>query len=185
MFDWFKKKKKKNKIINGEVKSVSISNSGVGGGLGGFPSMVIPTGMAAGSSGTYSIGGTYSGPGYFSSMGSSAAYGYTIPPLKNNIISFCGGPTNSEIVRLDSDGSVKWANNVIDIDAAAEAFANSLTLGAEHMAGITQSVKYKMRDSVFEDLINIAKEKGQLTAEDLTYLLEASKIVEKLKGPKE
>jgi len=181
MFDWFKKK---NKITNGEVKSVAISNSGGGGGLGGFPPMVIPTATAAGSSGTYSIGATYAGPGYFSSAG-SGAYGYTIPPLKQNIISFCGGPTNSEIVRLDSDGSVKWANNVIDIDAAAEAFANSLTLGAEYMAGITQSVKYKMRDSVFEDLINIAKEKGQLTAEDLTYLLEASKIVEKLKGPKE
>jgi len=52
-------------------------------------------------------------------------------------------------------------------------------------AGITHGVKLRMRDSVFADLIEIAKEKGSLTADDLTYLLEASKIVEKLKGGRE
>jgi hypothetical protein len=82
---------------------------------------------------------------------------------------------------LNLDGSVTWANG-IDIDAAAEAFGKSLHMSAEIQAGISKAVKLKMRDSVFEDLINIAKEKGSLTAEDLTYLLEASKIVEKLKG---
>lgn len=102
-----------------------------------------------------------------------------VPPT--SIISFYSQNSSQEIVKLKLDGSVEWANGV-DIDAAAEAFGKSLILGAEQKAGITHSVKLKMRDSVFEDLINIAKEKGPLTAEDLTYLLEASKIVEKLKG---
>jgi len=49
-------------------------------------------------------------------------------------------------------------------------------------AGISDRVKYDARDSVFTELINIAKEKGPLSADDLTYFLEASKIMEKLKG---
>jgi hypothetical protein len=101
------------------------------------------------------------------------------PPT--SIISLYGAGSSKEIVKLNLDGSVEWANG-IDIDAAAEAFGRSLTLATEQKAGVNQRVKLEMRDSVFNDLINIAKEKGSLTAEDLTYLLEASKIVEKLKG---
>lgn len=85
-----------------------------------------------------------------------------------------------EIVRMNTDGTVTWAEDY-DIDAAAEAFGRSLTYSAELKAGITRKVKTDMRDSVFEDLINIARDKGSLTADDLTYLLEASKIIEKLK----
>jgi hypothetical protein len=103
---------------------------------------------------------------------------FNAPPT-THIVQF--NNSGSEIVRLNLDGTVTWAGG-IDIDAAADAFSKSLQLGAEIRASITKSVKLKMRDSVFEDLINIAKEKGSLTAEDLTYLLEASKIVEKLKG---
>jgi len=88
-----------------------------------------------------------------------------------------------EIVKLKSDGTVEWTNG-IEIDEAAEAFAKTLALGAEMSAGITKKVKLEMRDSVFEDLIAIAKERGSLTAEDLTFLLQGSKIVEKLKGGK-
>jgi hypothetical protein len=101
-------------------------------------------------------------------------------PAPTNIFTLSKS-ANQEIVRLNLDGSVSWGNG-IDIDAAAEAFEKSLQMGAEMKAGISKAVKLRMRDSVFEDLINIAKEKGSLTAEDLTYLLEASKIVEKLKG---
>ena len=86
-----------------------------------------------------------------------------------------------EIVRLNTDGTVKWSNG-INIDEAAEAFGKSLSIGVEMKAGITTRVKHEMRDSVFADLIEIAKEKGNLSVDDLTYLLEASKIVEKLKG---
>jgi len=91
---------------------------------------------------------------------------------------------NKEVVRLNPDGSVTW-NKEINIDEAARAFAESLRVGAELASGITEGVKRRMRDSVFEDLIAVAKEKGSLTADDLTYLLQASKIVEKLKGGRE
>ena len=91
---------------------------------------------------------------------------------------------NKELVRMDNDGTVIWGSTM-NIDEAAEAFGKTLTLGAEISAGITKRVKLEMRDSVFNDLIDIAKEKGSLTADDLSYLLKASKIVEKLKGGKE
>jgi len=101
-------------------------------------------------------------------------------PAPTNIFTLSKS-ANQEIVRLNLDGSVSWGNG-IDIDAAAEAFGEALQMGAELKAGISKAIKLRMRDSVFEDLINIAREKGSLTADDLTYLLEASKIVEKLKG---
>lgn len=86
-----------------------------------------------------------------------------------------------EIVRLEKDGQVKWAAD-INVDEAAEAFARSIALGAEMVAGINQRVKIEIKNQVFEEIISIAQEKGSLTAEDLTYLLRASKIVEKLKS---
>jgi len=113
-----------------------------------------------------------------SGIAGTAMGSFTITP-PNHIITLSSN--NQEIVRLNLDGSVTWANGV-NIDAAAESFGQSLQMGAEMRAGVSKAVKLRMRDSVFEDLINIAKEKGSLTAEDLTYLLEASKIVEKLKG---
>ena len=108
---------------------------------------------------------------------------YTINPVPT-VLFTAYNTSSKEIVRLNPDGSVVW-NGEIDVDSAAEAFGRSLSMGAEISAGITKRVKLKMRDSVFEDIISIAKEKGSLSAEDLTYLLEASKIVEKLKGGKE
>lgn len=87
----------------------------------------------------------------------------------------------NSIVTLTDAGEVIWNNN-IQVNEATEAFGKSFHLGAEFAAGIKESMKLSVRDSVFKDLISIAKEKGSLTAEDLTYLLEASKIVEKLKN---
>ena len=92
--------------------------------------------------------------------------------------------SGKEVVRLTTDGSVIW-NDEIKIDEAAEALSKSLTMSAEIAAGITTQVKFKIRDNIFNDLISIAKNKGPLTSEDLTYLLGASKIVEKLKDEKE
>lgn len=89
-----------------------------------------------------------------------------------------------ELVKLMNDGTVKWTDED-NVDEAAKSFARMLKLGVEASAKITNKVKLDMRDSVFNDIIEIAKMKGALTAEDLTHLLEASKIVEKLKGPKE
>lgn len=117
--------------------------------------------------------------GYASSFTTGANFhnsGPVVLTLYNN--------SHCEIVRLDTDGTITWANG-INVDEAAEAFSRVISLSAEIKSGITQGVKHRIRDSVFADLINIAKEKGSLTADDLTYFLEASKIVEKLKGGKE
>jgi len=117
----------------------------------------------------------------YSSIGNSVFGIYSAASA--NIVRFHNS-TNKEIVRLNADGSVTW-NDEIKIDEAAEAFSQSLRVGAELSSGITKRVKLEMRDSVFNDIIAIAKEKGPLSAEDLTSLLEASKIVEKLKGGSE
>jgi hypothetical protein len=152
-----------------------------------YGTITVAAGGAVGS-GQYGTGvvGNITAANLSSGTVYSTGYGYASMGVaqQSSVISVRGGPTNDEIVRLNRDGSVTWAQE-INIDEAAKAFAQSISVGAELAAGITQTVKYKMRDSVFEDIINIAREKGSLTADDLTYLLEASKIVEKLKGPKE
>jgi hypothetical protein len=85
-----------------------------------------------------------------------------------------------EIVRLNNNGSVVWANGIVP-DEAIDSFRSSLEIAAEQKVGIHMGTKHRMRDSVFKDLIEVARDKGPLSAEDLTYLLEASKIVERLK----
>ena len=120
-------------------------------------------------------------------VGQGAGGTFTIGTNLHNatsVVSFYKGSGGSEIVRLNRDGTITWANG-IDVDEAADAFGRAIALGAEMQAGITQGTKRRMRDSIFADLIDIAKEKGSLTADDLTYLLEASKIMEKLKGGRE
>lgn len=125
--------------------------------------------------------GNYTGNYTMGAVGNYTS-NYTIGPASNTPADLIELKSNGkEIVRLTRDGSVVWASH-IDVDEAAKAFSESLTIGSEMAAGITQRVKVKMRDSVFNDIIEIAKEKGSLTAEDLTYLLQASKMMEKLKG---
>ncbi|MFI5405740.1 MAG: hypothetical protein ACHQ1D_04420 [Nitrososphaerales archaeon] len=158
-----------------DVKSIVTS----GGGTGATAASQWPFGTAtvtATSIASPTITGTVTiNPNTFSSTISNINYQ---PPY---IIQF--NNNGKEIVKLRNDGTVEWTNG-IQIDEAAEAFAKTLALGAEMSAGITKKVKLEMRDSVFEDLIAIAKERGSLTAEDLTFLLQGSKIVEKLKGGK-
>ena len=132
------------------------------------------TGIVAQSVGTinpYLVSGTY-----------NAAYG-SIQMVPTPACITVYGPTNVEIVRLNNDGSVTWANG-IDVDEAASAFARSLSQGGELAAGITYAVKQRMRDKVFEEMIEMAKDKGSITADDLTYLHQAAKIMDKLKGVK-
>lgn len=85
------------------------------------------------------------------------------------------------IVTLTKDGDVIWEDDAT-IDEAAEAFSTALQIGSEMAAGITNKVKQKMRDTVFEEMISLAKEKGSVSAEDLHYLWQAAKIIDKLKG---
>lgn len=151
-----------------------ISNGGT------IPGSIYSMGAAVGPTITYpgSIGGY--GTSYINVTG-GGMFTYT-PPVTSTLLTLTQG--GKEIVKVKPDGSVEWASG-INIDEAAEAFGKSLSLGTEIAAGISKKAKMAMRDSVFEDLIGIAKEKGALTAEDLTYLLQASKIMEKLKGGKE
>jgi hypothetical protein len=119
-----------------------------------------------------------------STMGVIGGYGGGYYAAQSNPIPLALSVMGKEIVRINLDGSITWPNG-IDEEEGAKAFSQSVMVGAEMAAGINQKVKLAMRDSVFEDLIEIAKEKGSLTAEDLTFLLQASKIVEKLKGSKD
>lgn len=100
----------------------------------------------------------------------------------SNIISLSN--SNGEIVRLNIDGSVTWKNG-IEIDEAAEAFSKALRLSVELQSGLTKKVKAEMRDTVFEEIIEIAKKNGSLTVDELTFMYESSKIVEKLRGGRE
>ena len=90
----------------------------------------------------------------------------------------------TEIVRIEKDGTVIWKSGIY-IDEAAVALGKSLSLGAEMAIGITNIVKQKMRDAVFEEMISLVKEKGTLDEVDLTYLWQAAKIMDKLRGGKE
>lgn len=154
------------------ITTTTVGTSIIGGTGGAGGAYVVNTGMTGT---TYTIPSpTYTFPG--------TTFTFT-PPVKSHIVAF-NDNNGREIVRLNLDGTVTW-NPDIEIDEAAEKFSKTLALGAEISAGLNQRIKLRMRDSVFEDLINIAKEKGSLTAEDLTYLLEASKIIEKLKGAKD
>ena len=183
------------RLSSSTVNNVAAQSSYGAGGAGTY----VASGGGIGSSGSYTtvIGGVV-GTGnagmngnIMTNIGNSQWVSTTIPtsnifanPFNSTATVFTLSSQGKELVRLNKDGSVTWSKE-IDVDEAAAAFARSINLGAEMMAGITQGVKHRMRDSVFNDLIEIAREKGSLSADDLTYLLSAAKIVEKLKGPKE
>jgi hypothetical protein len=145
------------------IATLPMASGGVG--YGGGPGYGVSPGYTT----------TYTMPSVYSSISAGTTYW----PF-TTIISLMDGQ-GKQIVKLNEDGTVTWAAG-IQIDEAADAFGKSFNLGAERKVGITNRVKSQMRDSVFNDLIDIAKIKGSLSAEDLQYLLSASKIVEKLKG---
>jgi len=179
---WFSKKGKAIVLNTASPAPVinpagNITVSSIGSGYGGS----LPT---------YTINSGVAGSGYVYNAVTSSPYvgtgNFTVGTNLHNsasVVSFYNN-SNTEIVRLNKDGTITWGNG-INVDEAAEAFGRAVSLGAEMQAGITAGAKRRMRDSVFLDLIGIANEKGSLTADDLTYLLEASKIIEKLKGGKE
>lgn len=141
------------------------------------PNLTIPPGSYLTSTGYGTAWNTAAGTAYINPTTYNVTF--TIPPvdiLKLQTI------TGKDIVRVTQDGEVIWADPEMNENEAAQALTRSMQQSAELKAGITKTVKSKMRDTVFEEIINIAKQKGSLTADDLTYLLEASKIIEKLKG---
>lgn len=102
-------------------------------------------------------------------------------PNSDIVISFLDNNGNS-VVSLYVDGTVKWAKGEENLTEAQRSFASMLTLTLEQKALVTQGMKLKTRDQVFEEVIRMARERGPLSADDLTFMLESSKIIEKLKG---
>lgn len=85
------------------------------------------------------------------------------------------------IVTIDQTGAVIWHGDIL-INEAVQALNNVFVLSAENAAKITLAVKQRIRNTVFEEIISLADSKGSLTADDLTYLYQAAKIIDKLKG---
>jgi hypothetical protein len=110
--------------------------------------------------------------------GSSIGTSQYAPTHPNYVIS---APNRKEIVSITNDGKVVWADG-IEIDEAAEALSKAIRLSSEMSAGITKRVRNDIRDTIFEEIISIAKKRVTLTADDLTLMLESSKIMDKLKG---
>lgn len=90
-------------------------------------------------------------------------------------------PDGTTLLTVHNDGSVEWASD-IDVDNASIAFSSSLSIGVERAVGITTLKKQQLRDAVFEEIISIAKNKGSLTVNDLTFLHQSAKIMDKLSG---
>ncbi len=99
---------------------------------------------------------------------------------RGNEVILCN-TVGAEILRVNLNGDVIWASH-IKIDEAAQALATAMSLGVEFSAGFKNNLKGKIRDRVFEEIINMSKESGFLTTKELTNIFEASKIMEKLKG---
>jgi hypothetical protein len=87
----------------------------------------------------------------------------------------------SKLLEVTPMGEVVW-DGEMDLNEGAEAFSKIVNLGVEVKAGLTQKVKCNIRDAIFNEIIEIAKIKGSLTVEELTLILESTKIMEKLKG---
>lgn len=151
------------------IANTMASNLYYGGGGGGG---------ASGTGAFYGAGGAGGGGQYIMANGTSTTW--TIPNHKMSPL-IINGQGNTELVRLNHDGTVTWADT-INVDEAAKAFGQVLTLSVENSAGLTYAVKQRMRDTVFEEIISMAKDRGSLTADDLTYLHQAAKIIDKLKG---
>ena len=88
--------------------------------------------------------------------------------------------TNDVLVTLYPDGRVEWADN-IEIDEAAAKFSAMLNISPDIIANIKYENKKKIRDSIFEDMIELAKDKN-LTVEDLTCMWHTAKMMDKLRG---
>jgi hypothetical protein len=151
--------------INGAGASSMCNGTITTLGSGGYSSIGATTASTVYSNGAYGViaNGQVGGSQFIQDTEIIAVYG-----------------ADGVIVSLNIDGKVTWAEGYTP-DDAAEKFAQSLRLSSELAAGITATSKANMRDSVFNDIIEIAKAKGPLSVDDLTYLLSASKIVERLK----
>jgi len=117
--------------------------------------------------------------GAWSSNSGGPAHWVSGPPPTNIITIY--DRDEKPCVTLELDGSVTWEDPT-KIDEAAEMFSKTLTMSAEIKSGITNGVKTKIRNTIFEEIIQIAQRKGSVTVDDLTYMYESAKIMDKLQG---
>ena len=186
MAPWWRKKEKENTkqpISAPSANGNTIAATTIAGGTLGTINTINTVGTtpwqynltAAAAAPAVNIGQNYAiGTGYG---------GFTVGSMQPTNILVVSNAGN-EIVRVDVNGTVTWKNG-IEIDEAAEAFGKAMRLSAELQSGITKKVKAEMRDQVFEEIIEMAKTNGKLTADELTFMYESSKIMEKLKGGRE
>jgi hypothetical protein len=85
------------------------------------------------------------------------------------------------MVKVMSDGRIEWNQNYT-VDDAARQFSQMLQMSTELACGITTKVKCEIRDSIFEEIIYICDKRGTITADDLRFMHESCKIVDKLKA---
>lgn len=149
--------------IGNAMQAITVSNHapGIANGSGAWHSTTT-TGM----------GGSFAAGSQKSSYSGNVAMGGA------DIIKFIG-PDGNELVRLQQDGRVVWKHGT-QLDEAAKVFSQVLRNGAAECAGIGALVRKEIRDQVYADLIALAKEKGNLSIEDLTFDRDSCIIVEKL-----
>jgi hypothetical protein len=115
----------------------------------------------------------------FTNISTNYTSGYCT--FSSNAIIVMNRANGTTLLTVHNDGLVEWAGD-IDVDKASIAFASSLSIGVERAVGITTLKKQQLRDAVFEEIISMAKSKGSLTADDLTFLHQSAKIMDKLSG---
>lgn len=87
---------------------------------------------------------------------------------------------NTEYLRITSDGKCIWREDLSN-DEAAKRFSDIFQLSKELNAGITKEVKETIRDHVFEEIILACEKRGSMTVEDLRFMYESVKIMDRLK----
>ncbi len=85
------------------------------------------------------------------------------------------------IVRIDPFGEVIWDAQPNETEAA-EALRRSFRISTEMAAGVTETTKMNIRNSVFEEILSVVQKHGTINEEQLTFLWEGAKIMDKLKG---
>lgn len=157
-------------------------------GSGAAGGSTYTTGTIAINSSAYSFSGltgyASGGGGYTSGLSNgifSSGFTTSLPP--EYLVAFFD-TSGSEILRVEPDGTVIWKGGISadTLTDAQNALSRSINLSLEAKVGITEGTKRRIRDQVFDEIIGFAKERGALTADDLTFMLESSKIIEKLKG---
>lgn len=90
---------------------------------------------------------------------------------------------DTEIFRLDYNGKSTWKDG-IQVDRAAEAFSRAIQYGITETTGLNKTVRRELRmagwDAAFEEIIRAVEAGRNLDTEELTYMRDAIKILDKL-----